>query len=76
MKSFQISITKRGSLSIICPDCGSTQVEITNYPINEVDKIKCRHCGCTVYRPLPQPKGYHQITMDELSDYSEDTNEV
>lgn len=68
MKSFRLSITRDGKLSIACPDCGSKEVEITHYPVNEVDKIKCRHCGNALYRPLPQPKKYHQITIDELSE--------
>lgn len=66
MKSFRLSIAKDGKLVISCPECGSTQVEVTNYPANEVDKIKCRKCGNTLYRPLPQPKGYHQVTIDEI----------
>ena len=66
MKSFRVSISKNGRLSFLCPECGAKEVEITNFPANEVDKIKCRHCGYTLYRPLPQPKNYHQITIDEL----------
>lgn len=67
MKPFLLSITKSGRLSIVCPKCGSKQVEVTNYPENQIDKIKCRHCGNTIYRPLPQKNGYHQITIDELN---------
>jgi hypothetical protein len=52
-------------------------VEVTNYPVNEVDKIKCRHCGHTLYRPFPQPKGYHQVTIDELDKKDdEEPNEI
>ena len=40
MKSFRLSITRDGKLSIACPECGSTKVEVTNYPVNEVDKNK------------------------------------
>lgn len=35
MKSFRLSITRDGKLSIVCPECGSTKVEVTNYPVNE-----------------------------------------
>ena len=77
MKSFRLSITIDGKLSIDCPECGSTKVEVTNYPVNEVDKIKCRHCGHTLYRPFPQPKGYHQVTIDELDKKDdEEPNEI
>lgn len=77
MKSFRLSITRDGKLSIACPECGSTKVEVTNYPANEVDKIKCRHCGHTLYRPFPQPKGYHQVTIDELDKKDdEEPNEI
>lgn len=77
MKSFRPSITRDGKLSIVCPECGSTKVEVTNYPVNEVDKIKCRHCGHTLYRPFPQPKGYHQVTIDELDKKDdEEPNEI
>lgn len=34
MKSFRLSITRDGKLSIVCPECGSTKVEVTNYPVN------------------------------------------
>ena len=77
MKSFRLSITRDGKLSIVYPECGSTKVEVTNCPVNEVDKIKCRHCGHTLYRPFPQPKGYHQVTIDELDKKDdEEPNEI
>lgn len=68
MQPFRLSITRAGKLSLACPICGSTQVEVVNYPVNEVDQIRCRKCGYTLYRPLPQPKNYHQVTVDELND--------
>lgn len=77
MKSFRLNITKDGKLSIACPKCGSTKVEVTNYPAHEVDKIKCRQCGHTLYRPLPQPKNYCQVTIDELDiNDNEESDEV
>lgn len=74
MKSFRLSITSDGKLSIACPECGSTEVEVTSYPTNEVDKIKCRHCGHALYRQFPQSEGYHQVTIDELDETNNKEN--